>query len=584
MNNVTQWLTRKEPLLFIVFSILNVYEIFLVDFFHTLDGPQHLFVANILKELVLGNQHISNYVQVNDLIVGYWTGTFLLTFFKLFLPAKWALKCLLAVYFIGLPLSFRYLVKAVNKKPTFITFLIFPFSAILFIGWGYFNFSLSLIVMFISIGYYIRNYNILSWKKSIVASLLFILLFLTHALIYAMTGLILVMFFIYLFFYDWNFNRIAVKALKSFMKNVGILFLVTIPSNLLWLNYTLSIRDVTSYMTPIRLSFNQLVESIFDIKILIWFHRDQESNLYHYVFAILVFLILFAAVRWFMKKSPGKNGVYKFVPKTFWMVITCFIFLVYFIYPDRLVTGNVSMRILVVAFMMLLVCLSIQHYPKWVSVSILLVIIPITIIQREYHMRYLPDFDRRINTILNVASQMEENSTFLALNLSGNWVHHHFTSLPGIDKPMISANTPQIAGQFPLKINKEKCPPLYVGSKSCIGSGIYWTLIGHDTIPIRPIDYVLVIYSDLIDEHPEMEVVLQEVDKYYMKIEDTCSNRVFLYELKNRHQLYELHDEFLDAADDIIVNSERSVKYIYQELYLKALEQVNKNDTIIKYE
>ena len=146
MKNIIQWFLRKEPFLFFLFSIFNVYTIFLLDFYYSLDGPQHLYVANIITELIRGNDEVARFIQINDLIVGYWTGTFLLTIFKLIMPAKIAVKLLLIIYYIGISYSFRYLVKSIYHKLTLITFLIFPFSASFFIGQGYYNFSLAIVI------------------------------------------------------------------------------------------------------------------------------------------------------------------------------------------------------------------------------------------------------------------------------------------------------------------------------------------------------------------------------------------------------------------------------------------------------
>ena len=133
MNNALNWIIKKEPYIFFILVILNLYTILLIDFYYSLDAPQHLYVSNIVAELFRGNEEISKFILINDLIVGYWTGTFLLSLFKLFMMSNLAVKLLLVIYYTSIAYSFRYLVRSVKKEPPLLTLLIIPFSATYFI-------------------------------------------------------------------------------------------------------------------------------------------------------------------------------------------------------------------------------------------------------------------------------------------------------------------------------------------------------------------------------------------------------------------------------------------------------------------
>ncbi len=583
MKNIIQWILHKEPFLFFIFSILNVYTIFLIDFYYSLDGPQHLYVANIIAELLKGNDEVARFVQINDLIVGYWTGTFLLTIFKLIMPAKIAVKLILIIYYIGISYSFRYLVKSIYRKPTLITFLIFPFSASFFIGLGYYNFSLAIAVLFLCLGYFLRIGYVYTWKNLIIMGLLLVLLFLSHAFVYAIAGLILMLYLVFTFFYQWQNSGKLAFAFRNFLKHLGFLALLSLPANILWINYVVSIRGITSFISVQHIPSTNLFESIYNISILSWFVTEPHIVLNYLIITILVFLMLYAIVKRVIsmssrsKNPTTSNGL---IPSDFWFFVTGIMLILYFFYPDRLITGNISNRILLLFFLMFLVWVSSQKYHAVISILILLFIIPISILKWEIHMRFLPELGRRSVEVIKIAESMEPNSTYLAMNYSNIWTHDHFSKLPGIDKPLIITNAPQVAGQFVLKINTESNPPLYLGQKDRLSCKIYWSLKGNDSLPIRPIDYVVLIATHAMDDDPDHSIVLDELQKYYIRKDTLAEAKVHLYELRNRKQLIEEYNRAISNADGVLQGSGKLLKTYYREKYLECLESICVVDTI----
>ena len=279
-------------------------------------------------------------------------------------------------------------------------------------------------------------------------------------------------------------------------------------------------------------------------------------------------------------KSSNKPGPSRLLTSDFWLIASGIILILYFFYPDRLITGNISNRILLLFLFMFLVWVSSQRYHAVISFLVLLLIIPITIIERGIHMRYLPELGRRSVEVIKMAEDMEANSTYVAINYSNLWTHKHFRSLPGIDKPLIYVNAPQIHGQFPLKINQKKCSPLYLGSKDRHSVKIYWSLTGNDSLPIRPIDYVVLISPRLMDDHPNHSIVQNELQKYYIRKDTLMKTNVNLYELRNRKQLIEEYNRAISNADEVLQGSGKLLKTYYREKYLECLERICAVDTI----
>ncbi|RLD60757.1 MAG: hypothetical protein DRI95_15065 [Bacteroidetes bacterium] len=173
-----------EPRLFYLFSILNLIPIFLVKHYGALDAPLHLYQSNVIAELWKSNELFEQFYRFNPIIVGNLTSQFILGFFNFIFPAWIAEKILLSIFILGLAFSFRYLILGINKKSSFISFLIFPFTYSTFFHLAYYNYVLGILVMLIVFGYWVRVENNLTVQKILVLLLLFTLLFLTHIFVY----------------------------------------------------------------------------------------------------------------------------------------------------------------------------------------------------------------------------------------------------------------------------------------------------------------------------------------------------------------------------------------------------------------
>jgi hypothetical protein len=582
MKQLFEWILSKEAILFFIFSLLNLYTIFQVGFHYSLDGPQHLYVANIIAELIRGNEEVSRYILVNDLIVGYWTGTFLLAVMKLCLPAAIALKVLLVIYYLSVAYAFRYLVRSVYHKPTLISFLIFPFSATFFIGAGYFNFSLALAVMFLCLGYYIRNIHRLNWQKLLLLSLMLLLQFLTHAFVFAVTGVIMLAYLVFHLFVDLQNSGKPDPVFRKMLKNTGLLFLASLPSNLLFLNYYVSIKDITSHIETQFIPFDSLLEGILDLRNMLWFVKEEHFITNTIIWGILVFLTLYILVsrirQWYLMKDDEVRPA-SLLKRDFFFFAGIVFLLFYFFYPDWLITGNISLRILTLFFLLFLVWISSQRYPAWVSVLVMIIIIPLTVAKRNIHMDGVRNLLTVSQRVIDNTSCMEPNSVYVALDYSTAWTHRHLSSLPGMDTPLIYTDAPQVYGQFPLRVNPKDCPKFYVGTKGRDSLQISWSLVGNDSIPIRPVDYVVLIYANLIDDGPEHNIMRDELDRYYHQLngDEKVVDQVF--ELNNRELFLEKYAEATSMPAEVIVENGMDPAKYYKQKYLELLNTYCLADT-----
>jgi len=87
---------KKEKLFFFLFSLLNIYHLYTLNFIPSLDGPQHLYISNVIVNLLKSNDLINQYFAFNSVIVGNWTGHF--NFLHQLLRSFYCQRIILALY------------------------------------------------------------------------------------------------------------------------------------------------------------------------------------------------------------------------------------------------------------------------------------------------------------------------------------------------------------------------------------------------------------------------------------------------------------------------------------------------------
>lgn len=150
VNDIIRKIMKYEWVLFYLITLLNLLPAIQVDFFPSLDGPAHLYNANLIHELIFSNSAVLNEFYVfNSEIVPNWGGHFILAFLYSFFPGVWVNKLFIGICLLLLPVSFRFCVKKINKDAVFTTYLIFPFTYTFMFCLGFYNFYIGLIVLFL---------------------------------------------------------------------------------------------------------------------------------------------------------------------------------------------------------------------------------------------------------------------------------------------------------------------------------------------------------------------------------------------------------------------------------------------------
>lgn len=521
---------KYERYLFALFLAISLLQLWLTRYVPSLDGPQHLYNANVLVELLKGNELFRTFFSVNEVIVGYWTGHFFLTFFHLLLPAWLAEKLFLTAYMFAMAFSFRYLVRSMNPaKGNFISFLIFPFIYHSYLLLGYYSFSIAAIFFFLAIGYWIRYYKDFTWIRTLVFALLTLGIFLSHGLVFVLFGITFVILFGSVLLHTVITEKRGERSMQWFITGLKSA-LAVLPSLILWIVYIRSVMSINSTVVEPSFSFTELLKFLMRIRQLVGFHHELEAIGYIPVF-ILTVVLTFTFLALFLQNL--KYGSAKFSDlldkRNAWIFVSLAFLGLYFFAPDRISAGSLTHRFGLFFWLALITWLSVQKFPKVFHIIALVVLLLSTSYSRIVHQRFYHKLNKDISDLEELAGRMESNSTVYSLNTSHNWVHRHFSLYAASDDPLVHLRNPQCQGQFPVVWNNEALPACFAGGKQVVLPGSKGGGASGNRIEI---DYITVFgHEKFVSDttNAEWHTILKN---HYERLYTTANGKAALYERK----------------------------------------------------
>jgi hypothetical protein len=172
---------QLDGVLFVALLAASVAPIWWFHYFPSQDGPAHLENAVILREYTNPDRALlRDFYTINTHPEPNWLTHLLLAALMTFVPILAAEKILLTGYLLLLPLSLRYVIKALRSDAAFLALLVFPFVPNLFFHMGFHNFCYSLPLFFFVVGYWLNYLDTFSWKRTAVLMMLGLILFFGH--------------------------------------------------------------------------------------------------------------------------------------------------------------------------------------------------------------------------------------------------------------------------------------------------------------------------------------------------------------------------------------------------------------------
>ena len=496
MDQFLNRVTKYERFFFLTVVLLNLIPVLSHRFFPTIDGPAHLYNANLINHMLFQSD-FDSFFQFNPEPVPNWTGHILLCFFKSFLPGFLAEKMLLIVYFAGLPYSFRNLIKSASGGAVVLSYLIFPFTYNYLLSLGFYNFSLGIIGLFLVLSFWIRNHEVItsSVKKTVILSVLLILVYFSHVVMFSTALMAIACYTFIAFLKQWLEGEEFKKVLVIHLKKAGLLLVSSlIPLVLMFFYFT----NRPESGSPAFLSKSELFSWLSTMNPLICYSFGVEKISTIITNVLLAGLIIGGiVVRVRNRKFPAFNDSKKGILQVndSWLLMAAFMLILLFIVPNKNDMATlISMRFAFLFFLFLVIWIStMKHFKVFAGICVLVILV--------FHIKRVRHLDPVIDSNNAIAMDCEETAKYIKpysivapVNLRDHWSRENFFNYLGMDKPLIILeNYEATMDYFPLLWNTEKFPDIQAGGVSLAGNSFLSSAPINPRNQKRELDYIFVL-------------------------------------------------------------------------------------------
>lgn len=537
-----QLINKIEPYIFYVLCVVGVLPLLFSKYFVTLDGPTHLYNANIIKGLFWGqNTEINNLFTINKIPVPNWTGHFIMAFFNLFLPSFLSEKIFLGLYFLLTPVFFRKFILQLYPANKAFTYFIILFVHNHLLYFGFYNLSIGITVLFITCFYFVKYCNKFEIRSLIILSTLLLLIYFSHVFILLISILTLITIILITIKSEREGKYFKISNYQTIINRSKLLAISALPGLILSIYYFSAIDSIEKASRP---DLSELFKWIINIRPLLTLcYCDSWKILSHIIFALFSLLIvsnIYFALKENIKFTKG--AFYWSFPiniSNLWLVVS-FVFLCFFlILPNAILLTD---RLIVIFYLFLILWIaSLKHhkFPHFLTILII-VIVHIGFVYKHFNaMRQLSSDAEKMEQI---AQKIEENCLTLTLNYSDNWLHQHISGYLGSNKAIpVLENYEAGLKWFPVqwKTNKYQIEKLNQWGLTNKDFACNFYINRQDSTcfslftkgnKICPILYVVCIKNDEKKSDSCTLKIRNVINNYYLKIyaNDLCT----LYKLK----------------------------------------------------
>lgn len=490
-------LSKYEKFFFLTIVLLNLVPLVMYRFFPTLDGPAHLYNANLI-DYMLFHGDFDSFYQFNSEPVPNWTGHVLLCFFKSFLPGYLAEKMLLLIYFIGLPYAFRNFVKSINPGYIGLSYFIFPLTYNHLLSLGFYNFSLGMIGLFLILSFWVKNHHTIagSVKKMGVLGLLLILTYFSHVLMFSISLLAIGCYVFISFLKELvETKKFKESFLPQFKKALALLVSALIPLVLMALYFSKR-PDTTGFRE--FLPKQELIQWLNYLNPIICYNKEIEMAYTRKIIYILCGLVITGIIIRIIRRKSAANGEIRerFISlNDTWLFLAGIMLLLLFKMPDKNgMASIISMRFGLLFFLFLVTWIASMKYAKW-----FILVCSLTLLAIHFkRVRYLDSVIDIHNTVAVNCNKVEKHikpkSTVVSLNFSNFWFKAHFSNYLGIDKPLIILeNYEATMDYFPLLWSRNTVPNFQIGGVSVSENPLFESIPFNLENEKKEVDYVFVL-------------------------------------------------------------------------------------------
>ncbi|MFT3884507.1 MAG: hypothetical protein QM724_03480 [Flavobacteriales bacterium] len=491
-----------ERYLFLIAVLLNALPVLVSKYFPSMDGAAHLYNSRLIHELLFGQDDpLRLFYSFTAIPVPNWLGHFILTAALTILPAFLAEKMVVVAYVAGLPYAFRQLIRTISPRNVEYSFLILPFCYSYLFTLGFYNFSLALVLMLLTLAFWIRTDATPHTARTLgFLALLLTLLYFAHIFVF---GLTLGMLGLHVVIHSvpggtWQEGAWTRDMLRSMRPKLGRLACASAIPLILAFIYSRSMPSAPYYTF---ISRHELLEWLYTLRPIISYNMGLEGVYTQRIFQALVLLsimslFIFPAMGYFRRNGPNAVNATVINRRSalFWATSCLLLLLLYLLMPDgNGLAGYMSVRLGLLLFLFAIAALSLKRTPKWFTWAVILLVLYSNFELDRYYVSVVRDQNKVAMNCELACSHIPSGSIVFPIDRSGNWLGSHYSNYLGINKPLvILENYEAGTGYFPLRWNNARLPDLRLG-RLHVADLIHGPWTRNDSRPERNVDHVFVL-------------------------------------------------------------------------------------------
>lgn len=405
---------RLEHLLLGLLILLYLVPLWAFPYPVTQDGPAHLENAVILREYFEPSRDVlRQYYYINTRRNLNWPDHLLLAALTSFLPPQVAEKLLLSGYLVLLPLALRYALTSVRPGSQFLTVLAFPALQNWFFNMGLHNFLYSLVLLLVTLGYWLRHHGRLTPRRVLVLALMLALTYFAH-----LFALVVVLLLIGTLTAAWFLTDLLGAArggrlgavLRSPVRIRLLLFSAAalLPSALLLAEFAMGPAARTT-SGPV---FNFRPAGLLHPRWLTSYDQGERAWATALLY-VVVALVSYGAGSRLLRRRLERQDVLALAPLI--LALACIVA------PDWLAGGGyVRDRLKLCLFFSTLLWLATHPYPRWLRQAVILAAVIIGLPWLAIQWEKRSELNAHLAEYLSVAPYLEPGSTLLPISFA----HH----------------------------------------------------------------------------------------------------------------------------------------------------------------
>lgn len=470
-SRITGFIRRQELNLFLAMVVLNLTPILSVKYFPTVDGPAHLYNANLIVDLLSGTSSWQGFIEFNQSFTPNWTGHLLLALLIKLFSVSIAEKMILGIYLVGVPISIKLLLKQLRAPSSILVYLVFPFMYGYLFHFGFFNYNLAIVFFFLGLIAWIHALNSKAYYNWLLAGFMAVIIALSHPFVFGLFCIAACSLTLSRIIVEKSQTLSLIKPLASLIPGIVITCFFLISSESVnqeakiipWKDLLISFK----YIMPIK---------------------GLNPEMYHWPSKILLYLFLgltaLSMVRLMLPSDMSRSTFF------IWLIITVITAVLVFIMPDYLGdAGLISSRLLWFFFIFLIITFSQIEFPDLIRQTVAVIAVTLAVWTINHNVNQIQEASKLAEEIEMLSSEIERNSTILPITHFCSKQFSRVAHYAALNKDQLVLNNYEAElSYFPLVWNYSRLPKFRIGRlgpSDCVG----W--VEGKVIGTQPIDYVL---------------------------------------------------------------------------------------------